>query len=148
MNMMVCRPFTGDGPGSYVFEFDGSLPMDGGLTVREPEPGESYMICTNHLRKRASPIDCDRYAKLSRMLETVAKRPGKYHVDTKRAWKSIGGVSFEQILTYHSVVFEPNEGLMHVAFTKNEQHAPKCGKATLNVADLVAGKFPEAASGK
>ncbi|UCG31711.1 MAG: hypothetical protein JSU68_08580, partial [Phycisphaerales bacterium] len=71
-NMMVTRPFTGDGPGAYVFEFDGNVSLDGGLTIREPESGDSFLICTNHFRKRATPSECSRFSKLSRMLETVA----------------------------------------------------------------------------
>jgi hypothetical protein len=145
-NMMVTRPFTGDGPGAYVFEFDGNVSLDGGLTIREPEPGESYLICTNHFRKRVEPREGVRYGMLSRMLETVAKRPGKLHVDTKRAWKSIGGVSCDDTLTYSSAVFEPNKGLMHVALTKSRRHAPKCRKVTLEVAKLVKGEFPESAA--
>lgn len=147
-NMMVTRPFTGDGPGAYVFEFDGYLSLDGGLTIREPEPGNPFLVCTNHFRKRAQPVECVRFGRLSRMLGSVAKKTGQYHVDTKRAWKSIGGVSFDDNLTYSSAVFEPNKGLMHVALTKSKRHAPKCKKITLNVADLVAGKFPGASGGK
>ena len=40
------------------------------------------------------------------MLETVAEKPGKYDVDTKRAWKSIGGVSIEGILITKAVAAE------------------------------------------
>ena len=131
-----------------MFEFDGYLSLDGGLTVREPEPRNPFLVCTNHFRKRAQPVDCIRFGKLSRMLETFAKNEGKHHVDTKRAWRWIGGVSFDDSQTYSSAVFEPNKGLMHVAFTKNERHAPKCRKVTLNVADLVAGRFPEGSTAK
>ena len=141
-NMMVTRPFTGNGPGAYVFEFDGCVSRDGGLTVREPEAGEPFLVCTNHFCKRAQPRECSRFGKLSRTLETIAKSDGQRHVDTKRAWKSIRGVSFDDILTYHSAVFEPNKGLMHVAFTKSEKHAPRCKKVTLDVQQLLAGDYP------
>jgi hypothetical protein len=141
-NMMVTRPFTGDGPGAYVFEFDGNVSLDGGLTIREPEPGESYLICTNHFRKRAEPREGVRYGRLSRTLETIARSNGKRYVDTQRAWKSIGGVSTDDSLTYSSAVFEPNKGLMHVALTKNQRHAPKCKKVTLDVQQLLAGDYP------
>jgi hypothetical protein len=140
-NMMVTRPFTGDGPGAFVFEFDGNLSLDGGLTIREPEPTDSFLVCTNHFRNRAQPLEGFRFGRLSRMLRIVAEKTGKRHVDIKRAWKSIGGVCTDDNLTYSSAVFEPNKRLMHVALTKRQRDAPKCKKVTLNVADLLAGEF-------
>ncbi|MGB2988317.1 MAG: hypothetical protein WBE26_20800, partial [Phycisphaerae bacterium] len=61
---------------------------------------------------------------------------------TKRAWNMLGGVSIEGIITHHSVVFEPNKRLMHVAFAENGKHAPKCKAVTLDVAKLLAGDYP------
>ena len=49
------------------------------------------------------------------------------------------GVSMEGITTLHSVVFEPNKCLMHVAFTKKGKPAPECKPITLDVVELLKG---------
>ena len=56
--------------------------------------------------------------------------------------RALGGVAAQGGLTYHSVVFEPNERRMHVAFTEDGQNAPKCKKVTLDVRKLLAGDYP------
>jgi hypothetical protein len=141
-NMMVTRPSTDGAPGGYVFEFDGDLPVGGGLTVREHEPADSFLACTNHFRKRSPPIGGERYAGLTRTLGRIAASDGKRHVDLGRAWKMMRGVSLEGTLTYHSVVFEPDKRLMHIAFNEGRTSAPWCKKVTFDVAKLLAGDYP------
>jgi hypothetical protein len=140
--MMVTRPYTGDGPGAVVFEFDGDLSDGGGVTMRAPEGDNPFQICTNHFRKRSSPVSCGRYAQLNGVLERIAASERKRHVTLKRAWKMLAGVSMDGGITHHSVVFEPNKHLMHVAFAKNGQHASRCEPVTLDVTKLVAGDYP------
>lgn len=141
-NMMVNCPYTGQGSGAFVFEFDGDLSRGGGLTIRKPPPADSFLVCTNHFRQRAQPIGCGRYTRLEGVLRKHADSQGKRHIDHKRAWKMLAGSSTDDTLTYHSVVFEPNERLMHVAFTEDTKDAPGCRKVTLDVARLVAGDYP------
>ena len=52
----------------------------------------------------------------------------------------LGDVSMPDTVTYHSVVFEPDKRLMHVAFTEDGKKAPACKKVTLDVAKLLVGK--------
>jgi len=65
-------------------------------------------------------------------------------LDIDGAWKILrsvarpSGVVFH-LVTYHSVVFEPNKRRMHVAFSKNGRPAPQCEPVTLNIAELLAG---------
>lgn len=142
-NMMVTRPYTGKGPAAAVFEFDADLSDGGGLTTRQPEDANHFLICTNHFRKRSPPVPCNRYAKLTDTLSKIAKRQGKYYVTPKRAWGMLGSVHSDTVLTHHSVVFEPNKRLMHVAFAEGPQkHAPKCKHVTLDVAKLLKGDYP------
>lgn len=141
-NMMVTLPYSGNGPGGYVFEFDGDLTQGGGLSIREPEPANSFIVCTNHFRDRKAPIGCDRYAGLTHTLERTKASGGQRHVELQRAWKMMLGVSPPENLSYHSVVFEPNKRLMHVAFTQNRENAPKCKKVTLDVTKLLSGDYP------
>ena len=143
-NMMVTRPHTGGGPAAVVFEFDGDLSDGGGLTIREPEGEQPFLVCTNHFRKRSDPTPYEgrRFGGLSRTLDTIAAGGGKRHLTLKRAWKMLGGVSMSEVITHHSVVFEPNKRLMQVAFAEPGRHAPRCKKVTLDVQKLIAGDYP------
>jgi hypothetical protein len=141
-NMMVTRPYSGDGPGAVVFEFDGNLSEGQGVTLRLPEEKAESIICTNHFRLRAPPNEGDRYIRLDGVLQRIEKKREKRHLTVKRAWKMLQSVSFRTILTHHSTVFEPNKGLMHVALAKPGRNAPKCKKVTLDVQQLLAGDYP------
>jgi hypothetical protein len=138
-NVPVTRPYVDGKPASVVFEYDGGLSKEQGVTARHTPEGESFLICTNHYRKRAEPTPCGRYARLSKRLEKIAKSGGKKHLTEKTAWKMLKGVSMEGITTLHSVVFEPNKRLMHVAFAKKGKPAPECKPITLDVAKLLKG---------
>ncbi len=141
-NMMVTRPDTGHGPAAVVFEHDGDLTHDKGMTLRKPEGLDTFLACTNHSRARYGPAPGTRHPRLYGGLEKVAAREGKHHLTVKRAWKMLIGVSPEGVLTHHSVVFEPNKLLMHVAFAQNGRHAPQCKHITLDVTKLLAGDYP------
>jgi hypothetical protein len=142
-NVPVNRPYTGEGPGGAVFEYDGGLAYGKGVTVREASDDAAYVICTNHYRKRAEPVPCSRYARLASELERIADSRGGRHLTTKLARKMLGKVSMEGILTHHSVVFEPNRRVMHVAFaTASNENAPACEFVTLDVAELLDGRGP------
>lgn len=141
-NMIVARPYEGQGPGAVVFEHDGYLRQAKGMTARKPNRLEAFVACTNHYRSRYDPLPCTRYAKLSEELERMAGSEGRRQLTVNRAWNMLGGVPIEGILTHHSVVFEPNKRLMHVAFAENGKHAPQCKKVTFDVGRLLAGDYP------
>ncbi|MGD2110595.1 MAG: C45 family autoproteolytic acyltransferase/hydrolase [Phycisphaerae bacterium] len=141
-NMMLTRPYGGRAPGGVVLEFDADRKLGKGVTTRMPEWDSPFVVCTNHFRDRTEPIACQRYHQLQGGLSRLVKAEGKRHVTVDRAWKMLAGVSMDGVLTYHSVVFEPNKRLMHVAFAEQEKHASKCKHVTLDVTELLAGDYP------
>ncbi len=144
-NIMVTRPRGDNVPAAAVFEYDGYLPNDKGVTIRNARKGENFIACTNHYRKRAEPVSCGRYSRLSKRLERIAGAGGRKHLTQKTARTMLDRVSMEGIITHHSVVFEPNKRLMHVAFATDGKHAPRCKFVTLDVTKLLQG--PDAVAG-
>jgi len=141
-NMMVTRPFASGQPAATVLEFDADLKNGKGLTVRSAAEGARFVTCTNHFRERRDPINCWRYDQLKRVLDRIAKSDGKRHITLDRAWKMLRGVSPEDTFTYHSVVFEPDKRVMHVALADLVKDAPKCKPVTLDVTKLINGDYP------
>jgi hypothetical protein len=140
-NMVITMPSIDGGPSAFVCEHDGDKNDGGGLTIRDPEPGESFFVCTNHFRKRSPPEDCSRYSTLTTRLKEIAADGKRVTVDD--GWKLLESVIPEHLLTHHSVVFEPNKMLVHIAFAEPGKSGPKCKHATLDVAELL--KRPDAA---
>ena len=134
-NIMVSRPHPEVGAAAVVFEYDGYQTIDAGATQRSPVEGEEYIVCTNHHRARAQPVSCGRYDGLYGGLKRVAS--SQRQVTQDRAWKLLRGACTSSILTHHSVVFEPDKGLMHVAFSQAGRDAAHCEPFTLNVKELL-----------
>lgn len=109
------------------------------MTIRNPRKVNSFIAFTNHYNKRADPISCRRYSTLIVRLALIAGTEGKEHLTVKRAWNTLEHVSVEGVITHHSVVFEPNKRLMHVAFATDGKHAPQCKFVTLDVTKLLKG---------
>ncbi len=135
--LMISFPYTGNNKCSVVFEYDGNLAQDNGVTVREPEASKSYQIATNHYRERQQAIDCWRYTLLSEKLNEIVMSGGTTHLTTEKAWVLLEMVAVSGSLLLDSAVFEPNKKLMHVAFSENGQPAPLCLVATLNVSEMI-----------
>lgn len=143
---------TAKGPFT-VFEYDGNLDNEEGVTVRTVrstydqrrrdlavQGGGFFEICTNHYRKRSAPSECDRYATMDMKLKELAE--SKKGLETSGAWKilrSVGRPSEDVpgLLTYHSVVFEPHVRKMHVAFCNNGKAAPAHKPMELDVNKLL-----------
>lgn len=135
---MIAWPYSGSGTASVVPEFDGKVDVSGGYTIRQPDDGKEYQIVANHFRKRIPPMqDCWRYNLLHNRLEEIAASGGQSRLTMDVAWELLRSTTIPESIAMHSVVFEPNKMLMHVAFTQNGQHAPLCTKVTLNVTELV-----------
>ena len=138
-NLMVTMPHMNGNACSVVFEYDGDLSVENGVTVREPEDGILYQICTNHCRERKPPVECDRYALLSTQLEELATNAGENRLTKEKAWELLEGVA-QGSGTHHRVIFEPNQKLIHVALSVVVP-APQYDAVTLNVSELLAGPF-------
>lgn len=141
-NIFCTKPHTDESTNSIVFEIDGNLTIDQGVTTREPENQRSYQIVTNHFRKRSKPMsDCHRYNLLSNWLSKIARSGGAKHLTTELAWKLLRKVPCRGLITYQSIVFEPNKRLIHVAFSEKRKHAPLGKIVTLNVRELISGNI-------
>ena len=141
-NMMVNRPFASGQPAAAVIEFDGDLTTGQGVTVRLPRADSRHLVCTNHFVERGAPRPCPRYEQLDGVLDRIARSKAKRNVTIDRAWKMLAGLEVSDTIMYHSVVFEPNRRLMHVAFAEPGKDAPKCKHVTLDVTKLLAGDYP------
>ena len=142
MNMMVTKPFADGQPAAAVIEFDGDLTTGRGVTVRLPPADARYLVCTNHFVERGAPRPCQRYEQLDGVLDRIAHSQAGQYVTIDRAWKMLADLEVPDTLMYHSVVFEPNRRLMHVAFAEPGTDAPKCKHVTLDVTKLLAGDYP------
>jgi hypothetical protein len=120
-NMFVTRPYTGKGPGAFVFEHDAYLPDNDGVTLRSAAKGESFIACSNSFFQRRShgrtkPNSCTRFSMLNKYLRWIAKGAPEIPLTLETAWDIAGKVQLRGITTYHRVIFEPNKRLMHIAF--------------------------------
>lgn len=137
-----------------VFEYDGNTEKDGGVTVRTVrstyhrrrnrpavQGGAVFQVCTNHYRKRNEPSECDRYETIHEMLTQLAAEGRE--LQRSDAWKILRNVGrpsedVPHLLTYHSVVFEPNAHTMHVAFCKNGKSAASQKSIKLDIRKLLS----------
>lgn len=159
-NVPVTWPYFGRGSPSVVFEYDGDTAERKGLTLRRPDFGDSgqdaadeerpvgrsgktrshYQACTNHYRLRAAPLGCDRYDGIDRYLKRRSKEGRPLRLD--EAWAVLREVALprgdvKRIMTYHSVVFEPNQRRISVALSVDGRPAPACKAVTFDVAALL-----------
>ncbi|MCB9857428.1 MAG: hypothetical protein H6818_17235 [Phycisphaerales bacterium] len=150
----VAGPTSGDGAPSMVFEYDGMTKNSKGVTVRHfPGNGgngaaaDDYLIATNHFRERGAIEACNRYMMLSDTFEATKDDPA---VTVSRAWKLLKKVSMSGsgLVTYQSVVFEPNAMRMHVSFSTRSDSAPNGKRVTLDVAKLLERSVSIAAVGE
>lgn len=140
-NVPVAFPYDGKHPSAGVFEYDGDLDHDSGVTLRMCEtkqgPFAGMMACTNHHLQRHRAVSCDRYEKIDRRLQEAAA--GNRKIGVPEAWQILKSVQFTgRVLTYHSVVFEPNRMRMHVAFAVGQRPAPENPPIDLDVRSLLA----------
>ncbi|RIK68085.1 MAG: hypothetical protein DCC65_04470 [Planctomycetota bacterium] len=151
-NVPISFPYRGGNKESaVVFEYDGDLTNGVGVTVRRAQRSGSagdataYLPCTNHYRKRASAESCDRYEKIDRRMKEIA-RSGQL-MTVADGWDILRMVACrsgprERIQTYHSVVFEPNFGRMHAAFSTPDRAAPENKPVTFDVRSILDGAPP------
>ncbi len=161
-NVMVTWPYSGKGTPAIVFEYDGNRENSQGLTPRKPTreeskegghrhqngkaasppPAPTFQVCTNHYRLRAGPSACERYEGIVRYLS--ARHEAGRVVTVDDAWKALDRVSLprgevRRIMTYHSVVFEPNLRRMHVALSSGDRSATSDRPVLLDAAALLRG---------
>ncbi|HKQ47253.1 MAG TPA: C45 family peptidase [Phycisphaerae bacterium] len=144
-NVPVAFPYDGKHASAGVFEYDGDLDKDSGVTLRMCEsksgPYAGMLTCTNHYLSRRPSVSCDRYEKIDRRLHEAAS--GHHKIGLPEAWQILKSSQFTgRVLTYHSVVFEPNEMRMHVAFAVGQRPAPENPSIELDVRSLLLESPP------
>jgi len=133
---------AGDGgPRGLAFEADGIWEEGGGVTVRTPEPTESFLLTTMHHRERGEPIDCPYYDIGERALRAVA-RGASPPLTVAAVWDLLTELTPTGGLTYHSVVFEPDRMVMHVRLQEGGTTAQHGRTVTFDVAALLR-ELPE-----
>ncbi len=159
-NVVVSIPFAPGGKeAAAVFEYDGKILLNKGVTVRTVNGAESKkadpaekcsLVCTNHYRRRAEPEPCGRYDRIAEQLALWAGSGAK--IDVAEAWAILRDVarhtpSDERGLeTYHSVVFRPNARRMHVAFSTAGASAPENRPVVLDLDLLLRPPAPALAA--
>jgi len=134
-SLTVSLPSSCDGARAVVFEADGIWEESGGVTVRLPEAAQPYVLTTMHHRERGEPIDCRYYEIGERVLHAVAcgEVPP---LTVESTWELLTDLTPTGGLTYHSVIFEPDDMLMHVRLQQDGVTAQQCRSVTLDVAAL------------
>lgn len=112
-NQHVSIPMCPGGSPARIFEYDSNSEGQG-ITVRAAGTEDHALIdalyCTNHVRMRQTPAPCDRYAVLDRELHDARFQGQK--LDWRRALEIARKAA--QNDTLHTIVVEPNRGLLHV----------------------------------
>lgn len=152
----VASPRQGDSVPSLVFEYDGARKNSRGVTVRHPAKDDAetpdgrasaeFQVATNHFRERRKSERCGRYSQLANGLSKI---DGKSELTIEGAWELLKRVSMGDggLVTYHSVVFEPNAMRMHVSYSTEQESAPNGRRGTLKVDKILRRRAKIAAAG-
>lgn len=121
-NMHVSSPLSGQPDPAAVFEYDGDLSKDGGVTPRfsTAAPLKDWIACTNHYCRRGKPptdLQDDSLARYTAIEKALTKARQQHRkIDVPFAWQVIDSVGNEN--TLHSVVFLPNHKELHVKLAR------------------------------
>ena len=115
-----------------VFEADGIWEETGGVTVRTPELTQSFILTTMHHRERGEPIDCP-YYEIGEQALLAVSRGESPPLTVATTWDLLAALTPTGGLTYHSVVFEPDNMRMHVRLQEDGATAQQCRSITLDV---------------
>jgi len=115
----------GSDPPAAVFEYDARRQKEDGVTIRSVGGDDAtWLACSNHFRRRAEVTRCPRYEQLVTMLSAKDAEP----LDVDAAWRIAASVNvpaprFGNMWTYHTVLFEPAAGRLHVALSGPDRSA-------------------------
>lgn len=140
-NIFASVPFDAashDAPAA-VLEYDGRLDQSQGVTVRaaDSKSADGWVACTNHFREREGVSRCGRYERLREKLSADKDR-----LDVEKVWAIATSVNvpqpeFNSMLTYHTLVFEPNARRLHFATADREKSAGHNPQHTFDLMDLL-----------
>ncbi|MBU0641096.1 MAG: hypothetical protein KKB50_19730 [Planctomycetes bacterium] len=113
-NIHVSAPVREGRPPAVVFEYDANSREDG-VTERFARHNDAALPnalwCTNHMRLRRAPRECERFARLEAALSAAARAGSR--IGPATAQDVIGRV--RQDTTLHTAVFWPARRTMHVS---------------------------------
>jgi hypothetical protein len=137
----VSSPFSGQVHPAAVFEYDGDLSADGGVTTRfsTAPPLRNWLVCTNHYCLRQAPHEpgADSIRRYT-SIETALKQAGQQHrkIDLALAREIIAGVGVQT--TFQSVVFLPNRKELYVSLARPGTPAHLVQPVAFRLADLLS----------
>ena len=134
-SLTIATPSCNEAECGFVVEADGIWEEAGGVIVRMPGPGQSYVLTTMHHRERGEPIDCQYYEIGDQVFRAIAYGEAP-PLTVATTWDLLTELTPTGGLTYHSVIFEPDKMMMHVRLQVNGVTAQRCRSVTLNVAAL------------
>jgi hypothetical protein len=146
-NIHVSSPYTGQKDPAAVFEYDGHLQTDGGVTTRvsRARPLPCWIVCTNHYCQRTRPpppadgapgASPNRYRTVASNLKAAVRSHAK--IDRSWALKTLGEVAAQgRGLTLHTVVFYPNRKEMYVYLARAGVPAPMSQPVHVAVGELL-----------
>lgn len=160
-NIPVGVPYveSSKSPPFMVFEYDGKKSNGAGVAVRRAEglrkagsalnggaaeSPDSFDLCTNHYRKRGTAEPCWRYDKMRDALAECEEH--NKPVDPNEAGEILAKAAVtptkpvDGIITYHSVVFEPNRRTMRIAFCRGGKPATGFEYKSVSLDALLAEK--------
>lgn len=150
-NAFAAMPRHGGGaPPAVVFEYDARKQRDDGVTVRSADGGNAaWLACSNHFRQRAEVVRCPRYEQLVAMLSAKDAEP----LDVDAAWRIAASVNvpaprFGNMWTYHTVLFEPAAGRMHVSLSSPTRSAGHHRPTAIDVRKFLQPESGAAAAAK
>ncbi|HUU84496.1 MAG TPA: C45 family peptidase [Phycisphaerae bacterium] len=139
-NIHVSSPFSGQIHPAAVFEYDGDISADGGLSTRfsTAPPLKDWLVCTNHYCLRETPHrpwddSTQRYTTIETALKQVRQRQGKIDLALARQIMASVGVK----TTFHSVVLLPNSKELYVSLARPGTPAHLIQPVHLRLADLL-----------
>ena len=140
-NIHVSSPFKNQPQPAAVFEYDGDLALDGGVTVRQgslsPPPG--WIVCTNHYVQRGEPKEggasdsTRRYRVIEQAL--LQARQTQVPIDAAFARKVMADVACQG--TMHTVVFFPNRKELWISLARPGAPAATVEPVRLRLEDLL-----------
>ncbi|MFQ5489108.1 MAG: C45 family autoproteolytic acyltransferase/hydrolase [Phycisphaerae bacterium] len=145
-NIHVSSPYTGQATPAAVFEYDGQLSKDGGVTQRvaSSSKGTSWLTCTNHYCRRADPPPVQdhpfstvrRFTTLATALADAGRSQGK--IDPAWARSNLAKVATQgDVLTLHTVYYLPNRKEMLISLTQSGQPATRFEPVRMTLAKLL-----------
>jgi Acyl-coenzyme A:6-aminopenicillanic acid acyl-transferase len=134
---LISWPHYNNNISALIPEFDGNINDNDSFNIRFPQTEDNYIIGANHFRLRAEPMnDCFRYNIIEELISDIMTGD-EQKLSVSSSYNLLKQTPIPEMICMHSVVFEPNKKLMHIALTDGTNHAADCEFVTLNLNNLL-----------